>query len=75
MSRFAVSSVGCRPSRIAFVISGARKAKQSDAGDIAPVKSLGACDVANSIRLAADNPAEPFMSARECLDEVGVGPR
>ena len=50
-----------------------KKSQTKDAGDIAPVESLGACDVADSASFATDDPAEPLMGAPERLDEIGVG--
>ena len=73
MSRFAVSSIRLLSLQDLPGYFRREKSQAEQAGNIAPVKPLGACDVANSIRLATDDPAEPFMSACECLDEIGVG--
>jgi hypothetical protein len=52
---------------------GREKSQAEQAGDIAPVESLGACYFANSASFATKKPTEPLMRACERLDEIDVG--
>ena len=52
---------------------GREKSQTERTGDIGPIKPLGACDVADTIRLATNNLTKPFMRSRDRLDEVGIG--